>query len=1286
MVLWMQRTKLKGPPFRAGDVVDFLFMLAEEPCGHTVPGSVLKALSWFEKAADLAPEHRATAGRLVWSTREVLARSLSRPDRPVKRAPRLPGAMIVSLEILTVNHRESLGVRVGSFYRLLKCWGTLRHDDVQRICPQRVRFFSGRFTVTLSISKTSGPDRRQVELPIAITEDSWLYERDWLQVGWRLLMDAAPFDRDYLIPALRPDFGAFRRRIASYSEISAMSAAVTRRLVTLEGSRLVPDGLVELWTEHSERATLPTLLDGFGLDPRDRDALGRWRPEGSDTYMRSFSAKFKRIHRYLKSELEKQRLEGELDDHDVLEAAYDWLRARRSMEDDAARQIDDDFRSALRTWRVQDADSPVSDEEQADDEQSDDTEPEASRAAMLGNNLADFSFAAAEAALNLPVAFMLLEQPEDLGTVRPKQRPSSMWQRKGFQRLRRRARARHIAFHQRDFGVDYAKPTRILLRSSVSLPPFMYEQLPSFDADGYYTGPLPRHPDAPPMRSEPGKAFITTGTATWPSDMCRWVAEAILHDFLALVNVAGEGDKKTSQPRQIGPDGTITFNFNSADIRNVPEDPGMAESIALACLVRGQATAEDLKALSDALPDEIRVREADKPRKDQKSFTTGAYIHGDQEQLCWTCRPHDNLLLACSSFENGGLWTEAKGGVAPRIIRGHKVEGEILSWKDGKISFDAHRWHATEDWSGFRLVLAGYTVAELGSLSAGDCSLLQGVGFCLSETRTSAAVVFPQVVEVDPTHPPVPGGEGRWDPSHRLYCEGAGWRELRTKLEEIVMNHAGGPILFDRVVFEMATKGEAGCNLVSSPLPRTPEVYEEQTTWKLEMGPNDVAKAWKANYESAAEHIGYVREHFDAEVAEGLMLKLDEDTFWRRYGDEAALSAIAVLVDEGIRCLDKVRSPGAREKRYLLRFLKEHQCAALSVTGDISKAHRRFRHSPDEWGYLGCKASDADAYVYVNCVGTFGVASAGYWWSRISGGGRWRPCGTVISYASLAALGFPFKWAKTCGGFVVEWVGFETAYFSFTGRVADPLVHGGRHVGAGYMVRLLVRIGEAWLWGKRVVLGAAVSWATVLMVGSYTRQAWPPHDSGDDQGDPQASGKSELTFFSDAKAENGRAYVGGYLWNGTIASLELLGTLICVKLWGSRMSGRSRSAGSIAGATDNQGNTYAVAKLMSTKYPLPILLMELSETLRLGSVFLDLRWVPRERNQWADDLTNGEFGHVPMDRRQELDAHAMQWHVLGRLLDVAQTFHDEMVAEKEAAKQGRGGGHVSSGTVRKAKR
>ena len=133
--------------------------------------------------------------------------------------------------------------------------------------------------------------------------------------------------------------------------------------------------------------------------------------------------------------------------------------------------------------------------------------------------------------------------------------------------------------------------------------------------------------------------------------------------------------------------------------------------------------------------------------------------------------------------------------------------------------------------------------------------------------------------------------------------------------------------------------------------------------------------------------------------------------------------------------------------------------APVAVTGDISKAHRRFKHRRDEWGYLGCKASSKDDVVYVNCVGTFGVASAGYWWARLSGGtirlthhltgkraleillfaddvemiggDRRGRRGVVLSYAILASLGLPFKWSKTKGGLNVQWIGYETSYATF---------------------------------------------------------------------------------------------------------------------------------------------------------------------------------------------------------------------------------------------------------------
>ena len=39
--------------------------------------------------------------------------------------------------------------------------------------------------------------------------------------------------------------------------------------------------------------------------------------------------------------------------------------------------------------------------------------------------------------------------------------------------------------------------------------------------------------------------------------------------------------------------------------------------------------------------------------------------------------------------------------------------------------------------------------------------------------------------------------------------------------------------------------------------------------------------------------------------------------------------------------------------------------------------------------------------------------------------------GIPLSYLYLAAFGYPFKWAKTRGGFRVEWLGMETEYPSY---------------------------------------------------------------------------------------------------------------------------------------------------------------------------------------------------------------------------------------------------------------
>ena len=145
------------------------------------------------------------------------------------------------------------------------------------------------------------------------------------------------------------------------------------------------------------------------------------------------------------------------------------------------------------------------------------------------------------------------------------------------------------------------------------------------------------------------------------------------------------------------------------------------------------------------------------------------------------------------------------------------------------------------------------------------------------------------------------------------------------------------------------------------------------------------------------DHRDFAKEKFEEEVRDGMMEKMTVEEFVGRYGENRAIAALAVIVedeDKGkkrlthdathgvrvnhrIKCRDKIRAPGAREKKQILLETLERGEVAFSIVGDISKAHRGC-----QLGILG-----EDNVVYVNKVGTFGVNCASYWWTRIAAAG-----------------------------------------------------------------------------------------------------------------------------------------------------------------------------------------------------------------------------------------------------------------------------------------------------------
>ena len=114
----------------------------------------------------------------------------------------------------------------------------------------------------------------------------------------------------------------------------------------------------------------------------------------------------------------------------------------------------------------------------------------------------------------------------------------------------------------------------------------------------------------------------------------------------------------------------------------------------------------------------------------------------------------------------------------------------------------------------------------------------------------------------------------------------------------------------------------------------------------------------------------------------------------------------------------------------VLRELPESHGPKFGFKVDVKDAHRLIIISPQDWHLLACR-SEKTKEVYINMTGTFGVASAAYWWSRVAiatvRGEHHIPGPELASMllVHLRVMGFPLSWKKLAGGERLQWVGYE---------------------------------------------------------------------------------------------------------------------------------------------------------------------------------------------------------------------------------------------------------------------
>ena len=148
-----------------------------------------------------------------------------------------------------------------------------------------------------------------------------------------------------------------------------------------------------------------------------------------------------------------------------------------------------------------------------------------------------------------------------------------------------------------------------------------------------------------------------------------------------------------------------------------------------------------------------------------------------------------------------------------------------------------------------------------------------------------------------------------------------------------------------------------------------------------------------------------LEKHFREEEMDGRMVPMSFKAAARKYpGSSLRVAAQGILdkpdgghriihdgthgvqLNNEISILDRLENPGPRELASIMNLsVASCERVIFGLDADVAKAHRRVKVKKEDWGVLACKTASNSDTIWLNKTGTFGVASAAYWWSRLMG-------------------------------------------------------------------------------------------------------------------------------------------------------------------------------------------------------------------------------------------------------------------------------------------------------------
>ena len=985
------------------------------------------------------------------------------------------------------------------------------------------------------------------------------------------------------------------------------------------------------------------------------------------------------------------------------------------------------------------------------------------------------------------------EHPEDLGRIKNgsvREVPASIWRSSDFMDLKKLGWWSG-AFLQCSFSAPTPKPTRCL-SNSFAFTAMASDSLPMFNEAGFYSGPTAHctHKHDVSLMRKPGDRgpFRTSEAAAYPPAMCESISRCLITALESFIQPVPAVWVVSEIPAPVG--GTVTppssripdldfemsqVDYERSDTEGLPDledidtlitkasEPPVATANTrlkkwnklenkprqVLLLPSDEELVDPLPVRLDSIPvSHDLLPQTTPPEVEQKPvvvpkwFLTegvdfvkaGWWGHGEPIATQKVPGKNGRPLQDGGGLCSPGRWTMARRVFPPEAAKLTSLMDSWLDQKSQDIGVDKMEKLC------FRILAGGFKEDPFGDE-------LEGTRSALTKLLADAGM----------SRPP-----GQW---RKGQCIDYG-------LLFMLGQWLGDPDY--QCMAEFCRGVRIG---VGTDLSRTPAVWPAKSKWPLGEFDEEPVSELNSNYPSAKLH----REALLAELKQqeewGWMIPMTLGAAQARFGvvSVAPLAVIeekagktrtlhdasnSVRVNHRIKVLDGEQCPSALDVQAAFTSDEELTGPIMALVVDIEKAHRRVPLAEEDWGHVACSATDMPASkqdqeqwpIFLNTVGTYGVASASWHWARIASLFQriaYYSCGLAYlfryadDFMALATnrgkvrfsrpllrfivlcniVGMPLKWEKTRGGMDCEFVGYVFFYDKLLGGISekrtawlcqwarkaaddgivvtrDGKAALGRFAFSASLLRFILPfLGPLYAWFAVLEDGAAwpLPEALIIILRWVADQLEKRHLVPLRLGAPKKLGRF---FKADARAEGHEVHVGGFEMRAgftlqqcrwfsfslnptnapwaffkqneayrTIASLELFASLLCIMLFVSLEECDCETFLVMTGVTDNKGNEALINKNMSSKFPLYIILLELTEQLHARNLLLDLRWQRREQNQAADDLTNGLFSHFDMDKRINPSLSSMPWLVLPKLMTDAGDLH-RIIEQKKMEKKG----------------